>query len=151
MDTNANILPSQHRQAGFSLIELMIVVVIIAVISAVAIPNYSNYVIRGKIPEATSQLAVRQVQMEQFFQDNRTYVGGPACTADTTTSKYFDFSCGETPSTTAYTLTATGKDSMTGFSFTVNQTGAKTTASVPTGWDLPNPNTCWVTKKGGAC
>ena len=49
------------------------------------------------------------------------------------------------------TITATGKGSMAGFSYTINQTGAKTTGAVPSGWSAASPNTCWVVKKGGLC
>ena len=145
--------PTRRAQSGFTLIELMIAVVIVAILSAIAIPNYSAYVTRGNITDATSRLGTKQVQMEQFFQDNRTYVAGPGCTADTTSGKYFDFSCtgGGAPSATAFTLSAVGKGGMLGFTFTINQSGTKTTAAVPTGWSTPSPNTCWVTKKGGVC
>lgn len=40
---------------------------------------------------------------------------------------------------------------MTGFGYTVNQDGTKTTSAVPSGWTTPNPNTCWATKKDGSC
>ena len=143
-------LRSQRPQAGFTLIEVMITVAIVAILSMVAMPSYREYVIRSNIPEATSRLATKQVQMEQSFQDNRTYVGGTGCTADTTSSKYFNFSCSAV-SATGFTLTAAGKDSMVGFSYTINQTGAKTTAAVPSGWSTPSPNTCWAVKKGGTC
>jgi type IV pilus assembly protein PilE len=135
---------------GFTLIEVLITIVIVSILSAVAIPSYREYVIRGNIPEATSRLATKQVQMEQFFQDNRTYVGGTGCTADSTSSKYFDFSCSGV-SATGFTITAAGKGSMVGFSYTINQTGAKTTSAVPTGWSTPSPNTCWAVKKAGTC
>jgi len=105
---------------------------------------------RGKIPEATSNLALKRVQMEQWFQDNRTYVGAPGCAADTTTSQYFDFSC-TVQTATAYTIQALGKDSMLGFTYTIDQSNVKTTAAVPSGWSQHSPNTCWVTKKGGMC
>jgi type IV pilus assembly protein PilE len=110
-------------------------------------------VTRGKIPDATSYLATKRVKMEQFFQDNRTYVGAecPAA-ADSTTSRNFDFTCTATAST--FTATATGKGAMAGFSYTVNQTGAKTsafTSPAPSGWTAPSPNNCWATRKGGSC
>jgi type IV pilus assembly protein PilE len=143
--------PGSRHDRGFTLIEVMIAVAIVAILGAIAMPAYTDYVKRGHIPEATSALASRQVQMEQYFQDNRTYVGAPACTADTTTSKYFDFSCSGTPTATAFTLQAVGKSSMASFGFTVNQANTKTTSSVPSGWTTPSPNTCWVVKKGGAC
>jgi type IV pilus assembly protein PilE len=142
----------RNRARGFTLIEVMITVAIVAILAAVALPSYRDYVIRGNIPEATSRLAARQVQMEQFFQDARTYVGAPACVADST-NKVFNFSCAGAgaPTATTYTISAVGKGSMAGFTFTINQTGAKTTGAVPSGWAVPSPNNCWVTKKGGLC
>lgn len=144
-----------RAQKGFSLIELMIVIAIIGVLMAIAVPSYNDYVIRGKIPDATSALASKRVQLEQFFQDNRTYVGAPACNSDTTTSKYFDFSCpAATPATaTGYTLVAAGKGSMAAFRYTVDQNGTKGTtidATAPSGWEASSA-TCWITNKGGAC
>ena len=135
-------------QSGFSLIELMIVVVVVAILGAVAMPAYNDYILRGKIPDATANLATKRVQMEQFFQDNRTYVGAPACTADTTASQYFDFSCPVQTATT-YTIQAAGKSSMAGFIFTITEANVKATTAVPSGWSTNA--TCWVTKKGGTC
>jgi type IV pilus assembly protein PilE len=133
---------------GFTLIELMVAVVIVAILAAVALPQYKDYVTRGRIPDATSALASKAVMLEQFFQDNRTYVNAPACASDTTTSRFFTFSC--TSSTaTAFTLTATGTGAMANFTYTVNQSGAKATTSVPTGWT--SNSTCWVARKDGTC
>ena len=140
----------QSRKLGFSLIELMVAVAIVAILAAIAYPSYRDYVIRGTLPEATSALAAKRAQLELFFQDNRTYTGAPACNDDTTTSRYFDFSCTNTSATT-YTLQAVGKGSMTGFTFTINQSGTRTTAAVPANWSQPSPNNCWVTKPGGVC
>ena len=137
-------------QQGFTLIELMIVVVVIGILAAVAVPSYRDYMIRGKIPEATANLATKRVQMEQSFQDNRTYVGATACTADTSTSTEFNFSCSGTPTVDTYTLQAVGKGSMAGFTYTINQSNQKATTAVPAGWGTA-PVTCWVTKKGGTC
>lgn len=126
--------------------------VIIGIGTAIALPAYTDYITRGKIPDATSQLSTRQILMEQFFQDNRTYVGAQSCAADTTTSKYFDFTCvADSVNANSFILQANGKDTMAGFTYTVNQAGTKATTAVPTGWTLPTPNNCWITKKGGVC
>lgn len=148
------------RSRGFTLIELMIAVAIVAVLAAIAIPSYSEYIRRSRITEAVSALSGMRVKMEQFFQDQRTYVG--ACVAGTvappvTGLKYFTVACGNLSATT-YTITATGgcpacaapDNSMTGFTFTINEANARQTTSVPAGWTLPAVN-CWVTKKGGTC
>jgi type IV pilus assembly protein PilE len=131
-----------HRRfGGFTLIELMIVVAIVAILASVALPAYNDYVQRGRIPEATSGLSQGRVNMEQFFQDNRTYDGGP-CPSNSTN---FDFACSNQTGTT-YTITATGKGSMSSFSFTINQANTRT-SSTPWG----TGSTCWITKKGESC
>lgn len=140
---------SAKPQYGFTLIELMIVVVIVGILASIALPAYTDYVTRSRIQEATSNLAAKRMQMEQFFQDNRTYVAAPACNNDTATSQYFDFSCTAAATSTAYTLQAVGKGTMAGFTFTINQDNARATTAVPAGWTANA--TCWVTKKGGAC
>jgi len=76
-------------QKGFTLIELMIVVVVIGILASIGIPAYNDYVTRGKLVEATSALSDGRIKMEQYFQDNRTYVGG-TCPAATTR---FTFNC----------------------------------------------------------
>lgn len=137
-------------QTGFTLIEALVTVAIIGILSAIAVPQYRDYITRGRIPEATTALSGKQIQLEQYFQDNRTYTGATACNDDTSTSQYFDFSCTNVSATT-YTLRATGKQSMSGFTFSVNQAGAKSTDAVPADWSPPDPNNCWVTMKGGSC
>ena len=137
------------RSKGFTLIELMITVAIVGILAAIALPSYSDYVKRGKIPEATSNLATKRVQVEQYFQDYRTFVDAPACNADSTTSKYFNFSC-TGQSTTAYVIQAVGKDSMAGFTYTVNQDNTKASTITATGWAATSTS-CWITKKGGEC
>ena len=141
---------------GFTIIEVMIVVVIVAILASVAIPNYTSYVTRTKIAEATSTLLSQRVKMEQFFQDQRTYAG--ACAAGTVAPlpsglKYFTITCGNLSNAT-YTITATGgsasDNSMAGFSFSIDQANNRVTIAVPSGWSLPAGN-CWVTRTSGVC
>jgi len=142
--------PHRHTQrprhsAGFTLIEMLITVAIVAILAKVAVPAYSDYIKRGKIPEATGGLAAKQAQMEQFFQDNLTYANAPPCTSESTTN--FTFSCSVAGTPTVYTLQAKGQGSMSGFTYTVDQAGTKKTTASPWG----TSTTCWITGKGGTC
>ena len=76
---------------SFNLIEVMIVVVIISILAAIAIQAYSDYVIRGKLTEATSNLGQLRIRAEQWFQDNRTYVGMLCAPANAAEAKYQPF------------------------------------------------------------
>ena len=139
---------------GFTIIEIMIVVVMIAILASIAIPSYTQYVLRAKIQEATSTLLAQRVKMEQFFQDSRTYAGATAGNSDTGTSKNFDFNTtgggADTRTATGYTRFAVGKGSMTGFTYQVDQANVKkSSVTGVSGWS--GSDTCWVTKQGGQC
>lgn len=138
---------------GFTLIELMIAAAIVAILAAIALPTYGRYITRSRIPEATSNLAVWQTKMEQWFQDNQSYYGsdGSTCgvSSPNTGSSYFTFSC-VASSKSAYVLTATGTSSMAGFNYTIDQDGTKTSTITATGWAATS-SSCWITNTGGTC
>jgi type IV pilus assembly protein PilE len=140
------------RREGFTLIEVMIVVAIVGVLAAIALPNYSDYVKRSKITEATSALSDLRVRYEQYFLDNRTYAGGCAQFKAVVQgpAKSFTITCADAAAT--YTGTATGlaAQGMSGFVYTIDQTNAKTsTITGVTGWT--GNGACWATRKDGTC
>lgn len=61
------------NQRGVTLIELMIVVVIVAVLSSIAYPSYTRYVVNSKRTAATSALLQIADRQQQFYMDNKTY------------------------------------------------------------------------------
>jgi type IV pilus assembly protein PilE len=145
-----------NRPRGFTLIELMIAVAIVAILAGVALPSYREYVVRGHLADASNGLALMRAQMERHFQDNRTYASvtgfaTPCASTDAAPRTFNNFvvTCSGTPTATAFTLLATGSGPVAGFTFTINQADVRATTGAPTGW-----NTCatkWLLKKGAAC
>ena len=69
-----NTLSMKKVQQGFTLIELMIVVAIIGILAAIAIPAYQDYIIRAKVTEAVSVADMAKTAVSEYFQTNaQTY------------------------------------------------------------------------------
>ena len=80
MTTGKPCVAAFKKMTGFTLIELMIVVTVIAILSAVAYPGYRNYVLKSARSEGKAILVTAAAREEAFFQNNKTY------TTDTTTT-----------------------------------------------------------------
>lgn len=142
------------RNKGFTLIELLVVVAIIGILAAVAIPAYNDYVLRGKITEATSNLADLRARLEQYFQDNRNYGSTAAtCGIAMPAAQMFSYSCnwGAVGTNQGFTITATGQASqgMTGFVYTIDQSNVRATTGTGS-WGKTSAS-CWVRRKDGSC
>jgi type IV pilus assembly protein PilA len=72
-------------QKGFTLIELMIVVAIIGILAAIAIPAYQNYTIRAQVTEGLSLADNYQTAVAEFYQNNGTFPAGVSTTGTATT------------------------------------------------------------------
>ena len=149
-------------ERGFTLIELMIVVAVVAILAGVALPSYFDYVRRGQLPEASAALSDFRVKMEQYYQDNRNYgtsgancadASPPAWAASTPAltygaAQFFTYGCALTNAGQGYTITATGSAGRAvGHVYTINHNNARSTtqfkgAAVAKG--------CWLVK-GSEC
>ena len=120
------------KQRGFTLIEVMISVVIVGILLAIAIPNYSDYVKRGARTEAKTALLDIANKQEQFYVDNHQYTAtlsnlGVAATSET---GLYSISVTTASSDTEFTVTATASSGIAlkddeCKTFTITQTGAK--------------------------
>jgi type IV pilus assembly protein PilE len=147
---------ARGAQQGFTLLELMITLAVIAILATIAIPYYFDYIQRSRIIEATTALGDMRSQMEKFYMDNRTYLNGGNCAVNNAMTAYngvasnkFNLKAAAPCTATTYTLEADGLGPMTGFSYTINQQNAKVTLS--TGAWGQTSLTCWVSKKDGTC
>jgi type IV pilus assembly protein PilE len=141
------------RRKGFTLIELMIVVAVIGILSAIAWPSYQNYVRRSERSKAQQLMLEISNKEQQYIVDARTYTAtvgagglnignhdGWTCAASCTNSRYtvsVALTAGPPP---GFTITAAPAGTQTDDgTMTLMSTGAKTrdVAGVDKGWTGP--------------
>lgn len=159
-------IPNHRRSpiSGFTLVELMIVVAIIAVLASIAVPQYSQYVRRSQIQEALSTMLEYRTRLEQYYQNNRGYgVSGTANCGVTPAAfpnlRFFQVAC-TVPNVAApalpqtYTLTATGiGGNVSGgnqATYTVDEQNVRQTTFWNSPVALAPPRACWLVG-GGEC
>ena len=143
------------HQRGFTLLELMIVVAVMGILAAIAIPNYFDQVQRSRIIEATTTLGDLRSQMEKFYMDNRTYLSGGNCAVNGAMTAHngdpsskFNMSPFVACTATTYRLQASGIGPMANFVYTIDNQNNKATVNTP--WGKVS-GVCWVAKKDGSC
>jgi type IV pilus assembly protein PilE len=140
---------------GFTIVEVMVTMAILAILGAVSLPMYSSYVVRSKVPAALDALSSVASRMEQYYQDRGNYGNAGSCgngMAMPTPTNFQVVSC--TVLTIngvpfqGFTATVTGESTsgMAGYSYSINHRGVRATVAHPKG---TKPD-CW-TISGGKC
>ena len=109
----------KNKQLGFTLIELMIVVAVVAILAAIAYPSFTDALRKSRRAEAFKGLLSMQLKQEEYRISNLGYVSDAAFTLNPSllgnpTSNYYDFGISGASSSTFYTLKATAKGAQTG-------------------------------------
>jgi len=136
---------------GFTLIEVMVTVAIVAILATIAYPNYSDYVRRGNVQEAPSTLSSYRAQLEQYYQDHRTFAKGDGTCGYPlpATTKNFKYECTPANSGQTYSIVATGLTGTTvaGLAYKLNEKNAQSTTCTSCAWSFSGEPAYWVMRK----
>jgi len=137
----------RKTERGFTLIELMIVIAIIGILAAIAVPQYTDYVTRSRRADGQSTLLQVAQELErcytQFsaYNDTNCAVVTSGAVSQTSPEGYYVIAASGTAlSASTFTLTATPQGAQATHdtdctTLTVNQLGERTPD--------PDPNNCW--------
>lgn len=134
----------QIKLKGFSLLELMAVIAIVAILLAIAIPSYQTYVTKSRRVDAIHTLTAIQLAQEQYRTQNSTYgtITQVWNGVTTTPDGYYNLAISNI-SATSYTITATAIGNQTNDS--EGSTSCSTmTLTYSSGSTSKTPTPCWL-------
>lgn len=146
-----------RARRGFTLVELLITVAIVALLAAIAFPAYDDYVVRGKLVEGINGVMSLRVKLERYYQDYQSYgMPGGACglpAATMPTSQYFTFTCTVGATNQQYLVRASsranaGLGAAGAYQYTVDDNDQRAT---PFFRGTADTATCWLRKRGDTC
>ena len=114
-----------HKQRGYNLVELMIVVAIIGIIAAIAYPSYTESVRKSRRAECAGGLTSLGSAMERYYSVNNTYEGAADGGKDTGDPEVFTPTCPVDGGTATYDLTISAATAST-YTVQAAPTGAQT-------------------------
>ena len=115
-----------HSKKGFTLVELMVVVIIVGILAAVAVPLYRSNLKRAMSSEGVALVGSIRTAERVYYAEHDTYTGAPADLGgiDLTGNKYFTTAPVFTLVTaTTFTVTATGSGDASGVTAAIDQDG----------------------------
>jgi type IV pilus assembly protein PilE len=138
-----------NMQKGFTLLELMIVVVVVGILAAIAVPSYQSYAIKTRRATAAACLTELSQFMERFYTVNLRYdqdttgtaVALPGTQCQSNLTGHYSFAFLKPPTQRAYVIQAVPqgvqatKDPQNCGTLSLNQTGTRTAGG--------NPSECW--------
>lgn len=133
------------KSAGFTLIELMVVVMIVGILASIAYPAYQEHVLKTRRAAAQACLLELGQYMERYYTTNMSYASAsiPTTACGSDLASFYTFAFSGTPDASTYTINATRAGAQANDkcgTLTLTHTGARGVSSAATGITAAD---CW--------